>query len=283
MKIKISADSIIDLTKELLVENDISIMPLFSILGEEEHLAGVTVQPEDLVEFYQNTKVLPKTACRSSQTYQEFFQELRKDYDAVIHFTISEHMSMSYQTAQEGAKPYKNVYVINSSNLSTGAGLLVMYACKLREQGKSAKEIVELVKSRRGAVQASFVVDNLEHLYKGGRCSALAYFGANMLNIKPCIEVHDGKMGVAHKYMGRFPRVIFKYIDDCLAKYNTPDKSICFVTHSPMTYDGLVDQVIDYVKAKGIFDQVIETNAGCTVTTHCGANTLGILYLNDGE
>ena len=283
MKIKISADSIVDLSKELVQKHDISIMPLFSILGEEEHLAGVTVQPNDLVEFYKKTKVLPKTACRSAQTYQEFFTELRKDYDAVIHFTISNKMSMSYQTATEGAKAVKNVYVVDSLNLSTGAGLLTLFACKLRDEGKSPKEIVELVEKRREAVQASFVVDNLEHLYKGGRCSAMAYLGANMLNIKPCIEVSDGKMGVARKYMGRFPRVIFKYIDDCLAKFNTPDKRLCFITHSPMTYDGLTEQVIEYVKAKGIFEEVIETNAGCTVTTHCGANTLGVLYFNDGE
>lgn len=284
MKIKITSDSTTDLSPATLQQRDISILPLYITLGEDNFLDGVTLTPDGIYKFYKDTKTLPKSAARSPEDNKDFFTDiLKQGYDAIIHFNISEKMSMSYQNALVASKEFGNVYVIDGQNLSTGTGLLMMYASDLVKAGKhSPKEIVDKVNARRSAVQASFVVDTLEFLYKGGRCSGLAYLGANMLGLKPNITVKDGAMGVGKKYMGRQNKVLIKYVDDTLDAFNTPDKTRCFVTHTKMQ-DGVTEAVIEYVKSKNIFDEVLETTAGATITTHCGEGTLGLLFLNDGK
>ena len=282
MKIKICADSTVDLSPELLEKYNIAIMPLHVSLGENDYLDGVTIQPDDIYKYYADTKKLPKSGARSTEEYKEFFREQLAEYDAVVHFCISAEMSASYQNAYLASKDFETVYVVDSRQLSTGIGLLALDACDMVEKGLSAKEIYERALSRCDAAKSSFIVDTLEFLYKGGRCSALAYLGANILSIKPCLEVKGGLIGVESKPMGKYSRCVAKYCENIRKKITDPDPKRVFVTHTKMD-DGLTEEVIDTVKSWGLFDEVLETTAGCTVTTHCGANTIGILYFNDGK
>ena len=282
MKIKICADSTVDLSPELLEKYNIAIMPLHVSLGENDYLDGVTIQPDDIYKYYADTKKLPKSGARSTEEYKEFFREQLAEYDAVVHFCISAEMSASYQNAYLASKDFETVYVVDSRQLSTGIGLLALDACDMVAKGLSAKEIYERALSRCDAAKSSFIVNTLEFLYKGGRCSALAYLGANILSIKPCLEVKGGLIGVESKPMGKYSRCVAKYCENIRKKITDPDPKRVFVTHTKMD-DGLTEEVIATVKSWGLFDEVLETTAGCTVTTHCGANTIGILYFNDGK
>ncbi len=283
MKVKISADSTVDLSRELVQEYNVAIMPLHVSLGDKDCLDGVTIQPEDIYQYYADTKKLPKSGARSAEEYKEFFeQQLQEGYDAIVHFCISAEMSASYQNAKIAADQMEEVYVVDSRQLSTGIGLLVLDACDMVKEGMTAKQIYERALSRCDQAKSSFIVDTLEFLYKGGRCSALKYFGANLLSIKPCLEVKDGRIGVEGKPMGRYRHCVAKYCDNIRKKITDPDPKRVFVTHTRMD-DGIVEEVVECVKSWGIFEEVLETTAGCTVTTHCGANTIGILYFNDGK
>ena len=282
MKIRISADSTADLSQELLEKYNIPTMPLHVSLGENDYIDGVTIKPQDIYDFYATTKKLPKTGARSAEEYKEFYQGiLDEGYDAIVHFTISADMSASYANAELASRDFNNVFVVDSRQLSTGIGLLVLDACDMVEAGLTAKEIAERAASRTEATKSSFIVNTLEFLYKGGRCSSLAYLGANLLQIKPCLEVKNGLIGVESKPMGRYRRCVDKYCESIKSKATNPDPKRCFVTHTQMD-EGIAEEVIATVKSWGIFDEVLETTAGCTVTTHCGANTIGILYINDG-
>ena len=282
MKIKISADSTCDLSQELIEQNNISIMPLHVTLGEKDCLDGVTISPQDIYDYYASTKKLPKSGARSAEEYTEFFKGLLAEgYDAVVHFTISADMSASYNNAAIAARELNNVFVVDSRQLSTGIGLLVLDACDKAAEGMAAQDIAARATSRTGATRSSFIVDTLEFLYKGGRCSALALLGANLLQIKPCLEVKGGLIGVSAKPMGRYRRCVAKYCENIKNNITNPDKKRCFITHTKMDA-GITEEVMETVKSWGIFDEVLETTAGCTVTTHCGANTIGILYINDG-
>ena len=281
MKTKITADSTCDLPVDLQQKYDVTIMPLYVSLGEKNLVDGVSISPEDIYEYYAYTKKLPKSAARSQADYFDFFKQFTDDGYAIVHFCVSESMSVSYHNALEASKQFDNVYVVNTESLSTGMALQVLYACDLVAEGATAEEVFTKVKKRIPAVQASFILNNLEFLYKGGRCSSLAYLGANMLGIKPSIEVHDGAMGVGKKYIGRFARCLRKYVEDTFEKFDNPDKRRCFVTHTKMDPE-LVEQVVEMIKQKGIFNEILETTAGCTITTHCGESTLGVLYINDG-
>lgn len=282
MKVKISADSTCDLSQEILEKYNIGIVPLFVALGDRNLLDGESVCPDDIYDYYKQTKKLPKTGARSVDEYHEYFSEVLKGgYDAIVHFTISADMSASFANATKAAEKLKNVFVVDSRTLSTGIGLLVLDACDMAAQGKSAKYIAERASKRVGAVESSFVIDSLEFLYKGGRCSSLAYFGANLLQLKPSIIVKDGKMGTWNKFQGKYPRCVQKYVEAVHNTYTNPDKTRCFVTHTALD-DGIAESVVETVKSWGIFDEVLETYAGCTVTTHCGAGTIGVLFINDG-
>ncbi len=282
MKVKICADSTVDLSPELLAKYNISVMPLHVSLGDNDYLDGVDIVPQDIYDYYAATKNLPKSGARSIEEYREFFEQtLSQGYDAIVHFTISAEMSASYNNARLAAQQFSDVYVVDSRQLSTGIGLLVLDACDMVAAGMDAKAIAERAVSRADAAQSSFIVDNLEFLYKGGRCSSLVYLGANLLQIKPCLEVKNGVIGVASKPMGRYRRCVAKYCENIRRNATNPDTKRCFVTHTKMD-EGITEEVIQTVKSWGIFDEILETTAGCTVTTHCGANTIGILYINDG-
>ena len=279
-KIAISLDSACDLSKELIEKYDFKIIPFGVNLGDKFFYDG-EISPEEIFEYADNNKTLPKTNAVNEESFKEHFAKILNDYDAIIHFDISSEMSSAYQNAVNASKNFKNVYVVDSRTLSTAISLEAIYAKKLTETMDDPAKIVELVKKRIPAVQASFVIERLDYLYKGGRCSGLALLGANLLKIRPEIEVLNGNMKNTEKFRGKMADCVTKYCRATLEKYNHPDKSVIFITHSVADKE-LVDAAKAVVSEYG-FENVYETTAGCTVSSHCGKNTLGILYINDGE
>lgn len=279
-KIAISLDSACDLTEELIKKYDFSIIPFGVTMGDRFFYDG-EVAPLEIFEYADNNKTLPKTNAVNEEAFNEYFANLLKDHDGIIHFDISSEMSSTYQNAVNAAKNFKNVYVIDSRTLSTAIALEAIYARKLTETTSDLAEIVKAVEKRIPNVQASFVVERLDYLYKGGRCSALSLFGANLLHLRPQLEVLHGVIKNTDKYRGKMPDCITKYCRAMLEKYDHPDKSVIFITHSCATPE-MVAAARAVVEEYG-FENVYETTAGCTVSSHCGKNTLGILYINDAE
>lgn len=279
-KIAISLDSACDISKELIEKYDFKIIPFGVNLGDKFFYDG-EISPEEIFEYADNNKTLPKTNAVNEEAFKEHFAKILNDYDAIIHFDISSDMSSAYQNAVNASKNFKNVYVVDSRTLSTAISLEAIYAKKLTETMDDPAKIVELVKKRIPAVQASFIIERLDYLYKGGRCSGLALLGANLLKIRPEIEVLNGNMKNTEKFRGKMADCVTKYCRATLEKYNHPDKSVIFITHSVADKE-LVDAAKAIVSEYG-FENVYETTAGCTVSSHCGKNTLGILYINDAE
>ena len=281
MKIAITCDSVCDLSQEQLEQNNVRILPLTISLADDSYQDGVDITPQKIFDFVSKTKQLPKTSANNEFQYTEFFEEVLKEYDGVVHFTIGSDISACYNNAAKAQNNFENVRVIDSKNLSTGVGLLVLYACKLRDEGKSLDEIADKVKARVPHVQASFVVERLDYLHKGGRCSAVALLGANILKIRPSIMVKDGKMGVHKKYRGKMEAVIADYVKDTLTEFKNYDNSICFITYTSATPE-MIEAARKAIGENAAFKTIVETTAGATVTSHCGEHTLGILYFNDG-
>lgn len=280
MKIAISAESTIDLSKELLQEFDIKIIPFSILLGDKECVDG-KISADDIIEYVNKTNVLPKTCAINQFQYTEYFEGLLKEYDAVIHFSLSSELSVTCQNAKTVAEQFKNVYVVDSKSLSTGIALLAIYGRKLADAGKNANEIVELCNKRVKSVQASFELKRVDYLYKGGRCSALALLGANILKIRPQIIVDNGKMISGKKYRGNFEHVVSNYCRDVLEKFDNPDLDTAFVTYTTAS-EQIVNTALRYLEDRG-FRNIYITRAGGTVTSHCGEDCLGILFINDGE
>lgn len=279
MKIQISAESTIDLPKELLDEYDIKVIPFTVILGDKEAPDGV-VTPDDIYDYVDRTGVLPRTSAINVAHYVEYFSNLLKSSDVVIHICLSSCISSAYQNAVLASKELKNVYVIDSLSLSTGIALLAIYASNLVKEGKSAEEIVSLVEGRRANDQTSFVLATVDYLHKGGRCSSLAKLGALLFRIRPQIIMKEGKMGPGKKYMGKQVECVSSYCKDTLQEFNNPDLSIGFVTHSGATPD-MIEVAKKAMEDRG-FKRVLITRAGATISSHCGPKCLGILYMNDG-
>ena len=280
MKIAISAESTLDLSKELIKQYDVHVIPFEVLLGENSYLDG-EINSQDIFDYVAKTKVLPRTSAINEFQYHEYFKKILADgYDAVIHFSLSSQISTSYSQAVLAAGKMENVYVIDSRSLSTGIALEVIYAAKLARKGLKPQEIVDKVSARIPYVQASFVIHTLEYLHKGGRCSGLARIGAALLHIKPQIIVSDGKMAPAKKYFGRKSQVVAAYCRDTLEQFANPDLSIAFVTHTLATPE-MVAAAIDALRKRG-FKTIYETKAGATITSHCGPMTIGILFINDG-
>lgn len=281
MNYKITCESSADLNQDMYKKLKVGVIPFKITLGDKDYSDGIDVTNTQLFEFVENTKQLPKTSAINEFDYEEFFKEQLKDCDGLIHFCISSQISSTYNNALNASKKFKNVHIIDSMSLSSGIGLQVMYATKLRDKGVDIEEAVALINSRREHVQISFVVDKLNYLYKGGRCSALSLLGANLLAIKPSILVKNGKMIVGKKYMGKMHKILGQYILDTLEQFSNPDKSMCFITYSSAT-DEMLKVSKETLEKTGMFKKIIETTAGSTVATHCGPNTLGIIYYNDG-
>ena len=280
MKIAISAESTLDLSKELIKQYDVHIIPFTVLLGEDAYLDG-DINAQDIFDYVDKNKILPRTSAVNEFQYREYFKGLLDEgYEAIIHISLSSEISTSCSQAINASKKFDNVYVIDSRSLSTGIALEVIYAAKLVKKGLKPQEIVEKVNARIPYVQASFVIQTLEYLHKGGRCSGLLRFGAAILRIKPQIIVSDGKMAPAKKYIGRKSQVVEAYCRDTLEQFANPDLSVAFVTHTLATPE-MVAVAIDALKNRG-FKTIYETTAGATITSHCGPQTLGILFINDG-
>lgn len=283
--IKISCDSTADLNA-LFVERGVSVLPLAVVLGGKSYDDGVDIMPEDIYKFVDENKVLPKTAARSRQEHLEFFQSvLTSPDDILIHFTISGEISVTATNAKAAAEELNGrVFVIDGRSLSTGTGLLVLYACDLRDEGKcTAEEIVERVTARIPAVEASFFVETMDYLHKGGRCSGLTSFVATALKLKPSLLLKDGKILVGQKYRGKGVAIAEKYVDNIFDMYNTPDLTRIFVTYTAGTDPEVISLVRGAVEKRGGFKCIHETVASSTITCHCGKGTIGILFINDGN
>lgn len=276
MKIAISIDSACDIPQELKQKYNLFTMPYYVILGDKECVDGVDVCTEDLFKYVKDTGSLPKTAAISSDKFRSYFVDILKEYDEVVHFSLSSKMTSSCLNAVAGADGL-NVHIVDSKSLSSGIALLVIKCAQMVQEGVlSAGEIVEKIKSMTHLVQASFLVDTLTYLHKGGRCSAVALIGSKLLKIKPKILVKDGKMEVAKKYMGNINNCLIKYVDDTL-NGNNPEKTIAFCTHSsPME---ISSQICQKLREFG-FSEVYDVDAGSTISSHCGPGTLGILFMN---
>ena len=279
MKIKIMADSTCDLPKELVEKYNIHIVPLSVIKNNESFSDGITITPSEIFEHVAAGGSLCSTAAVSVGDYADLFEKYSSEYDAVFHVNISSDFSCSYQNACLAASDFDNVYVIDSRNLSTGQGLVVLQACKLAESCTDAAQMKDALQAYTAKVEASFILDRLEYMVKGGRCSAAKALGANLLNLKPCIEVKDGKMSVVKKYRGNYAKCLASYVKDRLAgREDALEHDHLFVTKTPVT-DDCYAAVMDVVKENNYFDRIHETNAGCTVSCHCGPGTLGVLFV----
>lgn len=278
MRVKVTSDSTCDLSPELLKEYDITMVPLTVVKGDENFLDGVTITPADIFAHVAAGGSLCSTAAVSIGEYQNLFQKYASQYDAVIHVNISAEFSSCYQNACLAARDFPNVRVIDSRNLSTGQGHVVLEACKLGKTADDLEEICRKLQDLTERVEASFVMNRLEYMVKGGRCSSAAALGANLLNLRPCIEVKDGKMQVVKKYRGTYPKCLANYVKDRLAGREDIVPERLFITHTSVEEDALA-AVKEAVGQYGRFREVCETRAGCTVSCHCGPGTLGILFI----
>ena len=278
MSIIITGDSTIDLSPELKQQYGVQTVPLYVNMGDQSYRDGVDMQPEDIYEYVAKTGELPKTSAPSIQDYIDFFTEMRSKYDEVIHFSLSSDLSVSHQNARLAAEEVGGVRVIDSRNLSTGTALLVLEACDRATAGMDADAICREIEELIPKVESSFILNRLDFLAKGGRCSAMVALGANFLKLRPVIMVQDGKMDVGKKYRGAYDKCVEKYVEGQLAGRTDIRENRIFVTHTKCR-----PETIELVKAKVVelqhFDEMLETTAGGTITNHCGEETLGVLFI----
>ena len=278
MKIKILSDSTCDLSAEQIAANDITIVPLTVIKNDEEFKDAVTITPDVIFDHVANGGSLCTTSANSVGEYQDWFEKFSGDYDGVIHINIGSGFSSCYQNACLAAGEFDNVRVVDSMNLSTGQGLVVLEACRLAKDATDLDELADQIRAYTERVEASFLLSRLDYMVKGGRCSSVVALGANLLNLKPCIEDKNGKMSVVKKYRGNFDKALAMYVKDRLADREDLVGDILFVTKTPVS-DECYCAVMKAVSEYGKFDTVYETNAGCTVSCHCGPGTLGVLFV----
>lgn len=278
MSIRITSDSTCDLN-HLIAERDIGIMSLQVNLGADAYRDGVDIVPQQIFDFVAETGVLPKTAAPSIGEYEEFFEKELQGHDALIHINISAKSSGSHNFAKTAAESFGGkVYVVDSKALSSGQGLVVLKACDMRDEGKSAEEIVAALEEIRNRVNTSFVPDNLDYLHKGGRVSGMIKTVAGVFKIHPQIVMEDGQLVPGKKYKGKMSVLIKQYVEDLKEMYPDYDHSRCFVTHSSADAE-LVEAAKAKVKELFQFDEIIETVAGSIITSHCGKGTLGVLFI----
>lgn len=281
MKIALSAESTIDMPKELLEKYKISTVPFTVVLGDDTFLDG-EMPITKIFDYVKSSGKLPKTSAVNQVQYEEHFTKLLKDNDAIIHFSLSSEFSSAYSNAVMASKEFDGkVFVIDSRSLSTGIALLVINARKLIDKGFSPMEIVKNIEARIPFNQASFILKRVDYLYKGGRCNMLQLLGANLLKLRPQIIVKDGKMKSGSKYRGNMESATIKYVEETLKEFNTPDLEEVFITYTTAEPE-LVEKIRQILISKG-FKNIHETHAGATVTSHCGENCLGILYINDAK
>lgn len=276
-KIQITCDSACDLSPELYEKYHIEAVPMGISLGDDFGLDGVDYTTADIFDFVSRTGQLPKTSAVPVGQYMDVFGKYTEQGIRVIHISLSSELSSSYQNACIAAQSMENVAVIDSRNLSSGAGHLALLAAELAESGKAAEEITAILEEKKQKLDVSFVLQTLDYLHKGGRCSGVAAFGANLMKLRPEIEVTDGKMGVGKKYRGDLEKSVTAYIKGRLEGRTDVDLHRIFLTHSGVTQEA-EDKMIALVKSLQPFDEVLVTTAGCTISCHCGPNCLGVLF-----
>lgn len=280
--VKIISDSTCDLSAELLKRYDISILPLHILLGEDEFEDGVEITPDEIYQWSEEHRTTPKTSAASLERTVDLFASCLEECSQLVCFSISDTMSISgnvmrLAAGQLGAED--RIFVINSKNLSTGIGLLVIEAAIMAQEEKSAEEIVRRVEELRPRVRASFVVDTLTYLYRGGRCSGLAALAGSALKLHPRIEVNDGVMNSSKKYRGSIDKVILQYVRDMESQFKNAEPARVFITHSGCGA-AVISQVREYLDSLHVFDEILETRAGGVVSSHCGPGTLGVLFIS---
>ena len=278
MNIKIISDSTCDLSPELLAKHDITLARLTVIKDGKPFVDGETITPADIFAHVAAGGDLCSTTAINIGEYEELFAKYSAEYDGVIHINIGSGFSSCHQNARLAAEDYPNVRVIDSMNLATGQGHVVLEACRLAKTCQSLDEIEEKLNAFVPRVEASFLLDQLKYMVKGGRCSSAAALGANLLNLKPCIEVRDGKMSVVKKYRGKYDKCLASYVKERLADREDLDEGILFITQTVVS-DDCYAAVKSAVAEHGHFNNVYETFAGCTVSCHCGPGTLGIIFV----
>lgn len=277
-KVIITSDSTTDLPEELKEKYGIGVIPLSITLGDDAYKDGVDVDPDYIYSYVAANGTLPKTSAVNIADYTEFFKGFTDKGFAIVHFSLSSEMSTTHRNAVLAAEELEDVYAVDTCNLSSGGGLLVLAAAEMAKKGLSAKEIFDNVTALVPNVDASFVIGSLEYLHKGGRCSAVAAFGANLLKIKPIIAVKEGKMGVTKKLRGKYNDTVKEYILDRLQNPEDICLDRIFVTHSGLD-EKFVKETAEFVKKTLPFKEVIISRAGCTISSHCGPECFGILFI----
>lgn len=278
MKIKILSDSTCDLPADLLERYDITLAPLTVVKGDEQFKDGVTITPAEIFEHVAAGGDLCSTAAVSIGEYCDLFEKYTKDYDAVIHINIGSGFSACHQNALLAAEDFDNVRCIDSRNLTAGQGLLVLKACQLADELDDLDAICDALRNYTEKIEVSFLVDKLTYLAKGGRCSSAAALGANLLNLKPCIEVKDGKMTVVKKYRGNYAKCLATYVKERLAERDDLELNTLFLPQTVLTEEENT-AVMQAVSDVSRFANTYETVAGCTVSCHCGPGTFGLAFV----
>ncbi len=277
--IKITTDSTCDLSQQLIEKYNIAISPLHVLVGEDDYIDGVTIKPNDLFKFVENENKTCSTTAVNTYEYEEFFRQFADTHEAIIHINLGMSFSSCFQNANLAAENFSNVYIVDSANLSSGSGLLVLEACNLVNEGLKPEEIVKRLNGMKGNIVSSFVIDKMDYLKRGGRCTSIEALGAALLKIKPSIEVINGKMEVGKKYRGSFKSSLEKYVKDRLENIDLIDPKRVFITH-PAVDEELVTHIKELVASYNYFEEIHVTTAGCTISCHCRPSTLGILYVN---
>ncbi len=281
--IRIIADSTCDLSKELIEKYGITILPLHIILGDEEYLDGVTITPDEIYKWSDANNTTPKTSAAGIDETIKALKSVLDAGDEVVMFSIASGMSTTinvFRMAVQELDAEEKVRVIDSANLSTGIGLQVIEAACMAKEGKSLDEIVAAIEEIRPRVRASFVVDILTYLHRGGRCSGLAALAGGMLKLHPKIVVKDGVMGPDKKYRGKINSAIMNYAQDMEEALLKAKKDRVFITHSGCDKEA-VDSVRAYLESLNVFDEILETRAGGVISSHCGPGTLGVLFIEN--
>jgi DegV family protein with EDD domain len=278
MNIKITSDSTCDLPKHLLEQYNITTFPLTIIKNGENFKDNVTITPADIFAHVAAGGNLCTTAACNPGDYQEIFGQYAQQYDGILHISLGSNFSCSYQNACLAAMEFDNVLVVDSQNLSTGQGHVVLRAVELAKTAESLDTLAKDLEAYSEKLESSFLVDKLDYLVKGGRCSSAAALGANLLNLKPCIEVKDGKMTVVKKYRGNYAKCLSNYVRDRLEGREDIALDTVFVTHSTISQE-CHNAVLDALENYGQFENIYDTFTGCTVSCHCGPGTLGILFV----
>jgi DegV family protein with EDD domain len=278
--IKITADSTCDLAPWILRDFDISLIPLYIIKGGRVYRDGIDITPAEIFRHVEQTGEHPSTAAVNTYDYDVHFEKFSARYGAVIHISIGSGFSMCWQNAAEAAKRYKNVFVFDSNNLSSGQGLLVFEAARMARGGATPDEILARLDALRDKVETSFLLDRLDYIFKGGRCSLATAVGANIMHLRTCVEVTGGKMTVQKKYRGSFESAVAAYVRDRLGGRRDLNLSTVFITHTQAPL-AAVQAARGAIEQQAEFASVIETRAGCTVSCHCGPKTLGIVFTRE--